>query len=231
MMKPELIEALNFFQVTVQTFDPRTAHLQVELLVLLSSSLIICLCLDPWVLEEEKFFQPKVSSSILVLISSFLSAPCFFGSAPSPLTRLSASPLQRRTVSLASPTHSCVICLLCFTVSLLIWPPFLLLRELFGLSCHLFREPSLRPPWLCVALTPFYFLLDGHLDRLLPSYFSAWSSALSSKGDGDDLIFRTGQKSDKSFPGLREMAEAGLPGKFLWAGVLFSRMTIYSYHF
>ena len=53
MMKPELIEALNFFQVTVQTFDPRTAHLQVELLVLLSSSLIICLCLDPWVLEEE----------------------------------------------------------------------------------------------------------------------------------------------------------------------------------
>ena len=142
---------MNFFQVTVQTFDPRTAHLQDELLVFLSSSLKICLCLDPWVLEEEKVFQLKVSSSILILISSFFSALCFFGSAPSPLIWLSPSSLQRCAVSLASPTHSCVICLLCFTVNLSIWPPFLLLHELLDLSCHLFHEPSLAPSVaLCV---------------------------------------------------------------------------------
>ena len=143
-------------QITVQAFDPRTAHLQDELLVLRSSSLKICLCLDPWVLEEEKFFRPKASSSILILISSFLSAPHFSGSAPSPLMWLSPSSLQRQAVCLASPTHSGVICLLCFFVNLSIWPPFLLLHEFLGLSCHLFHEPSLAP-----FLAPSYFLLDG----------------------------------------------------------------------
>ena len=75
----------------------------------------------------------------------------------------------------------------------------------------------------------------GQAGKLCPTptslFLNAWKSALNSKGDGDDLTFRTGQKSYKHFPRAREMAEVGLPGKFLWAGVLFSRMTTHSCHF
>lgn len=130
-MKPELIEALNFFQVTVQTFDPRTAHLQVELLVLLSSSLIICLCLDPWVLEEEKFFQPKVSSSILVLISSFLSSLALplllsHGSVPPPYKDARCPWLLQHTPASSASFVSLLACwfghLFCSFVSFLACP-------------------------------------------------------------------------------------------------------------
>ena len=55
----------------------------------------------------------------------------------------------------ASRTHSCFICLLCFTVNLSIWPPLLLPHALLGLSSRLFHEQNLAPFLaLCVLGSP-----------------------------------------------------------------------------
>ena len=159
----------------------------------------------------------------LHLTSLALPLPLSCGSVPPPYKDTPCAWLLQHTPASSASFVSLLTCqfghLFCSFMSSLSCP----------VTCSM--NQASHPSWLCVTLAPSSFLLDGHLDYLLPFCFSAWGSALNSKGYGDDLTFRTRQKSDKSFPRLREMAEAGLPGKFLWAGVLFSRMTTHSCHF
>lgn len=235
MMTPELREAFNFFPVTMPVLGPRTAHLQYELPVLLSS-LKICLYLHLRSWRKKSSCSPVF---FLHLDLGFLWSPTALPSI-SYFFPLSCSPASPPSLP-PSPTNA--FGPPCFTNTLLIW------HFCFAINLpkgRLSQVGHLLLPHTLLASPLTYSMSKALLPSLTvcPGVPSApsWTapcppptllflSALNSKGDGDDFTFRTEQKPDKQFPGAREMAKAGLPGKFLWAGVLFSRMTTHNCHF
>lgn len=207
----------------------------------LPSSSMNYLCFSlPWksvspspVLKEEKFSRPSFfpsswswSPTALPSISYFFPLSCSPASPPS----LPPSPIN----AFGPPcfTNTLLICHFWFAINL---PK----RRLSQVGHLLLPHTLLASPLTCSmskALLPSLTVSPGVPSA--PSWMAPcplptllFLSALNSQGDGDDFTFRTEQKPDRQLPGAREMAKAGLPGKFLWAGVLFSRMTTPDCHF